>query len=208
MILIPIGTSPDGPKIFFSRREITFDDWAQCTHDEKCAAISDDHRWGRGQRPVINVSWSDAQDYAAWLSWRSGRSCRLPRESEWEVAARAGTRTAFWWGNDPAAGLANCRDCGPTPVYGTLPAESFPANPFGLFDMNGNVWEWAADCWSPDRSATGTPSLEACPQRVIKGGSWYYYAPNARWDGRAKNDGRTGSYNIGIRIVCEATAGP
>jgi len=203
MIVMPIGALPEGRRLAVSRTEITFDEWAECSRSGHCRPIDDDHQWGKGRRPVINVSWSDAESFAAWLSLRSGLTCRLPGEAEWETAARAGTDTAFWWGNDPRAGKANCRDCGPNPVYGSLPAASFPANPFGLFDMNGNVWEWTADCWSADRSADPRQSLAACPQRVIKGGSWYYYSANARWDARARNDGRTGSYNIGIRVVCD-----
>jgi formylglycine-generating enzyme required for sulfatase activity len=203
MILTPIGALPDNRQLYFTVREISFSDWSECVQKEKCVPIRDDHGWGKDQRPVINVSWQEAQSYVSWLSGRSGRTCRLPTESEWEVAARAGTDTPFWWGDHPGAGLANCRDCGPAPVYGTLPGGSFPPNPFGLHDMNGNVWEWTADCWSPNRDAPTGQDLKRCPNRVIKGGSWYYYSANARWDARAKNDGRLGSYNIGIRVVCE-----
>jgi len=206
MILTPIRTSPESPALYVSHSEISFDDWGKCAQQGKCRPVTDDHGWGKGRRPIINVNWQDARTYAAWLSGRSGLACRLPTEAEWEEAARAGTSTAFWWGDDPKAGLANCRDCGPEPIYGSLPAGSFPPNPWGLVDMNGNVWEWVQDCWSPDRSARPDQSLESCPQRVIKGGSWYYYSANARWSARAKNDGRQGSYNIGFRVVCEAKA--
>jgi formylglycine-generating enzyme required for sulfatase activity len=206
MILIPIGASPDHPDLYVSHSEISFEDWAICAKHGQCRPVLDDHGWGKGRRPVINVSWQDAQLYAKWVSRQSGLTCRLPWEREWEAAARAGTATAFWWGDDPHANLANCRDCGPAPVYGSLPAGSFPANPWGLVDMNGNVWEWTQDCWSADRTGPVDRDLAACPQRVIKGGSWYYYSANARWDARARNDGRLGSYNIGIRLVCEPTA--
>lgn len=90
--------------------------------------------------------------------------------------------------------MANCRDCNPHPLYGTTPAGSFPANPWGLQDMNGNVWEWTADCWHGDDAA--------CPQRVIKGGAWYYYSANATTSARARSPAGQGSYTIGIRVVC------
>lgn len=176
-----------------SRSEITFDQWQACVAGGGCPGGQDDHGWGRGNRPVINVSWNDAQAYVAWLSKASGRACRLPTEAEWEWAAAGGATTAYWWGNGHGDGMANCRDCNAQPIYGSRPAGSFPANPYGLVDMNGNVWEWTADCWQ-----TGA----ACPQRVIKGGSWYYYSANAKVKARARNDAGQGSYNIGLRVVC------
>jgi formylglycine-generating enzyme required for sulfatase activity len=192
----PLVSLPGSPALAFSRTEITFDQWRACVAAKACPGGQDDHGWGRGTRPVINVTWADANAYAAWLGRRLGRVCRLPSEAEWERAAAGGTETAFWWGDDHGTGMANCRDCAAVPPYGTTPAASFPANPFGLFDMNGNVWEWTADCWTP--AADGT-----CPQRVIKGGSWYYYSANSTVRARSHNDARVGSYNIGIRVVCE-----
>jgi len=179
----------------FTRTEITFDQWQACVAAGACRGGQDDHGWGRGSRPVINVSWDDAQAYAAWLSGVLGAVCRLPTEAEWQEAAAAGFATAFWWGDSPRHGMANCRDCNPQPIYGSTPAGSFPANPWGLSDMNGNVWEWTADCWQPDAAQ--------CPQRVIKGGSWYYYSANATSRARARNQPGQGSYNIGIRVVCQ-----
>lgn len=179
----------------FSRAEITFDQWQACVAAGSCRGGQDDHGWGRGTRPVINVSWDDARAYAAWLSRTLGAVCRLPTEAEWEQAAAAGSGTAFWWGDTPAQGMANCRDCNSQPIYGSTPVGSFPANPWGLSDMNGNVWEWTADCWQPDAAR--------CGQRVIKGGSWYYYSANSTTRARARNQPAQGSYNIGIRVVCE-----
>ncbi|MBI5162367.1 MAG: SUMF1/EgtB/PvdO family nonheme iron enzyme, partial [Magnetospirillum sp.] len=136
----------------------------------------------------------------------SGRRCRLPTEAEWEAAARAGTSTAYWWGDEVGRGHANCRDClGGPPPYGTAPVASFPPNPYGLADMNGNLWEWTADCFvdrSPGRHPPPPPG-GGCAQRVIKGGAWYYYAPMATAAARAGNDVRISSYTIGIRPVCE-----
>lgn len=190
--LVPI----DGRPFSMTVTEITFDQWAACVAERGCKGGQDDHAWGRGKRPVINVTWDDANDYARWLSAKLGQSCRLPTEAEWEYAAGAGRSTAFWWGDDHATGMANCRDCNPAPIYGTTPVGTFPANPFGLRDMNGNVWEWTQDCWQQSEVAS------ACMQRVIKGGSWYYYSKNSTTAARSQNAAATGSYNIGVRLVC------
>jgi len=192
------------------RTEVSFDQWQPCVEDGACRGGQDDHGWGRGSRPVINVTWDDAAAFAAWVGKRSGLTCRLPREAEWEYAARAGTTTGFWWGNAAGTGNANCRDCqgaGPPP-YGSQPTASFKPNPWGLYDMNGNVWEWTADCWTPNHAsavpATAFPNSPAtCRDRVIKGGSWYYFSAMSRASARARNDARVWSYNIGLRVLCE-----
>lgn len=117
----------------------------------------DDGGWGRGDRPVIHVSWHDDQDYVAWLSGTTGQRYRLPGEAEWEYVARAGTRTRYWWGDTIGRGDANCRACRDRWADGrTSPVGSFAANPFGLYDVNGNVGEWVADCWYGNYS--GAPS--------------------------------------------------
>lgn len=191
---LPVMVAVPAPRpLMVSRSEVTFDQWQGCVDDGACRGGQDDHGWGRGARPVINVSWEDARAYAAWLSVKAGRACRLPTEAEWEFAAAGGTATAFWWGDGHGNGMANCRDCNAAPIYGSKPAGSFPANPYGLVDLNGNVWEWTSDCWAGN----------ACTQRVIKGGSWYYYSANATVRARARNDAGQGSYNIGIRVVCD-----
>lgn len=192
MVTVPAAANGT-PGWWMSRSEITFDQWQSCVAAGKCRGGQDDHGWGRGAHPVINVSWNDAQAYAEWLSGVSGHACRLPTEAELEWAAAGGTSTAFWWGNGHGDGMANCRDCNAQPIYGSRPAGSFPANPYGLHDMNGNVWEWTADCWQAGPT---------CAQRVIKGGSWYYYSANATVKARARNDAGQGSYNIGVRVVC------
>lgn len=191
--MVKLPPAEDGaPPLSISRSEITFDQWQACVADRACPGGQDDHGWGRGTRPIINITWGQAQAYAAWLSKRLKQPCRLPTEAEWERAARAGTTTAYWWGDQPGTGHANCRDCNAQPIYGSLPVGSYAANPWGLTDMNGNVWEWTADCGD-----------QSCNQKIIKGGSWYYYSANATAQARAKNDARLGSYNIGLRPVCE-----
>lgn len=187
-----------------SATEITFDDWRECVKAGACKGGQDDHGWGRGKRPVINVTWNEAQGYAAWVGRQGGLACRLPTEAEWEYAARAGTKTGFWWGEEAGRGRLNCRDClGPEPPYGSKPARSFPPNPWGLYEMNGNHWEWTADCWTPDHSRPAATNDSTCRDKVIKGGSWYYFSAMSRASARARNDATVWSYNIGLRVLCE-----
>ena len=146
------------------RFEVTFAEWDACVAAGECRRRARDSGWGRGRQPVIDISWSDARQYTTWLSRKTGRTYRLLTETEWEYAARAGTDARYWWGNEARAGFANCNDCG-TRWDGRRPAPvgSFAANPFGLYDMNGNVWEWVDDC-----------SYDCAPGdvRVVRGGAW------------------------------------
>jgi formylglycine-generating enzyme required for sulfatase activity len=129
-------------------------------------------------RPVINVSWNDAQQYVRWLSRRTGRTYRLLFEAEWEYAARAGSNTVYPWGDEIGKGNANCFSCGSEwDNKRTAPVGSFPANAFGLHDMHGNVWEWVQDCYHADYqgapddgSAWTTPCTES--YHILRGGSW------------------------------------
>lgn len=191
-----------------SKFEITFDEWAPCVADGACEKIPDDHKWGRGSRPVINISWDDAVAYTRFLSRRTGRPYRLPSEAEWEYAARAGTDTAYWWGDEPGSEFANCRRCGSEwDGRRSAPVGSFPANPFGLHDMNGNVWEWTRDCWNADhRGAPGDASAREsgnCLRRVIRSGSWYYIPKLMSASSRERYPASLWSYNIGLRVVRE-----
>jgi formylglycine-generating enzyme required for sulfatase activity len=128
---------------------------------------------------VINVSWDDVQQYLAWLSKRTGRSYRLLSEAGWEYAARAGTMTAYSWGDEIGNGNANCASCGSQWDFKqTAPVGSFAANAFGLYDMHGNVWEWTQDCVHSDYQ--GAPEDDSpwvtsgkCEGRVVRGGSWH-----------------------------------
>jgi formylglycine-generating enzyme required for sulfatase activity len=199
MVEIPPGRLPDGTEpvrpLLVSRTEVTFAEWDACVAAGACRGGKDDHHWGRGRRPVINVSWDDAVAYAHWLSTLTGHDYRLPSGAEWEYAARGGTSTAYWWGDAIGSGHANCRDCGSR--WGgrsTAPVGSFPPNPYGLYDMNGNVWQWTTDCWQAAETA-------ACPDRTIRGGSWYYFAPMSTVTARARFRAEEWSYNIGIRVV-------
>jgi formylglycine-generating enzyme required for sulfatase activity len=142
---------------------------------------ADDHNWGRGRRPVINVSWDDAQAYCDWLNQMTGLhgevGYRLPSEAEWEYACRAGTQTRRWWGDQWDPAKAN----GSRSFEGgrTSPVGHYAANPWGLYDMIGNVEEWCADQYVgniSDLPPDGSPyqgSGESKPSsRVLRGGSW------------------------------------
>ena len=172
MVVIPAGTFSMGcvsgrncdteehpvhevrvPSFALSRHEVTFAQWDVCVEYGPCE-WSADEGWGRGDRPVIHVSWHEAQDYASWISRVTGESYRLPSEAEWEYAARAGTATAYRWGNRIGRGNANTERYN---VRGTTRAGAvlFHRNEFGLYDMVGNVLEWVQDCWNA--TYTGAP---------------------------------------------------
>ena len=135
--------------------KVTFAEWDQCVAAGACKHNPSDHGWGRGDRPVIDISWDDAQEFIGWLSKKAGPPYRLPSEAEWEYAARGGAASAYWWGREAGTGHANCEDCGGAAASRqTLPAGSFRPNAFGLSDTAGNAAEWVQDCWNPSlRSA-------------------------------------------------------
>ena len=186
----------------FSKHEVTFKQWDTCVEYGGCRWVEDEG-WGRNDRPVIHVTWDDAQAYVGWLSKETGEAFRLPSEAEWEYAARAGTETMYSWGNDRGRGLANCDGC--VCVHcglRTSPVGSFPQNAFGLHDVHGNVWEWVADC--RNESYRGAPSdgsawLQGdCSKRVARGGSWLRHPGRLRAAERASG---VISNHVGIRIA-------
>jgi formylglycine-generating enzyme required for sulfatase activity len=156
--------------------EVTVGQWKQCVKANVCPTVPspDD---APANVPMRDVSWDEAQLYLKWLSSVSGRPYRLPTEAEWEYAARGGTTSVYWWGGQMKGGNSSCQGCGqPWNADAPPPAGSFSANPFGLHDMNGSVWEWVQDCWHStykgapaDGSAWAEPN---CRARVIRGGSW------------------------------------
>jgi formylglycine-generating enzyme required for sulfatase activity len=164
---------------------VTFDEWDACVSAGGCNGYrpADDNRH-RGRYPVTNVSWDDAQAYIAWLSKTTGKTYRLLSEAEREYATRGGAQTPFWFGSSISTTQANY-DGGSS--YGggakgeyrghTLPVEMFEANPFGLYQMHGNVNDWVADCWNA--SYQGAPAdgsartAQSCARHVLRGGSWY-----------------------------------
>ena len=228
MVVIPAGTfrmgSPaseegryddEGPRhgvtlgsFAMGVKEVTFDEWDACVGGGGCGEYRPGYvSWGRGARPVIFVNWDDAQAYVRWLSERTGAAYRLPSESEWEYAARAGTTTPFHTGATISTDQANYD--GRTYVYGsghrgtfrgmTTPAGTFAPNAFGLYDVHGNVREWVEDCWHADYS--GAPSDGTawttggnCSRRVLRGGSWSTYPRYLR---SANRDSSTGTWSSG-----------
>ena len=162
------------------RYEVTFAQWDACHADGGCSHHPDDQGWGRGNRPVVDVSWDDAQEYVRWLSGETGQDYRLLSESEWEYVARAGTTTRYWWGNEIGRNRANCNGCGSRwDARQTAPVGSFSPNAFGLHDVHGNVEEWVQDCWSDGYA--GAPidgsvwESEFClTGRLIRSGSWLH----------------------------------
>ena len=191
------------------RYEVTFDEYdvfARLTGRAPPA----DQGWGRGRRPVINVSWKDAVAYAEWLSQQTDKRYRLPTEAEWEYAARAGTETAYWWGNEIGKNRANCDGCGSRwDGKQTAPVGSFSPNSWGLHDTAGNVYEWVQDCWHKDYEGAPEDGSKAwgkegggdCNRRVIRGGSWSYEPRYIRSAYRSRDvpDLRYG--NLGFRLA-------
>ena len=168
---------------------VTFDEWDACVSDGGCGGYRpDDEDWGRGNRPVINVSWEDTQMYVKWLSWKTGKGYRLLSESEWEYVARAGTRTRYWWGDEIGRNRASCDGCGSRwDNERTAPVGSFSANAFGLHDVHGNVQEWVEDRWNygydgapEDGSAWVSEGCNSDTPRVVRGGSWYNFPNDLR----------------------------
>jgi formylglycine-generating enzyme required for sulfatase activity len=172
------------------------------------------------REPAVCLNWYDAKAYVAWLNSKvhargnsSGGTSgpyRLPSEAEWEYAARGGTKTARWWGNPIGTSHANCNGCGSN-FDGTLiaPVGSFEPNPFGLYDMLGNVWQWVEDCWN--ESYAGAPGDGSawehgdCSKRVLRGGSWSNAPEFLRSAARVKGDaaGRDFDYSnyAGFRVA-------
>lgn len=186
--------------------EVTFEEYEKFSL-ETGVAFPDDTNWGKKDRPVINVSWSDARAYARWLSKQTGFTYRLPSESEWEWAAGAGSGTLYTWGNSFKPDLANCRTClsGGQSNH-TLPTRSFPANKFGFHDMAGNVWEWVEDCWVDNYSNASEDQSPRkisgkCSNYTIRGGGWNSPERQVGVTTRLGVLGDTRSNYIGFRLV-------
>jgi len=200
-----------GKPFAISTHEITFNDYDRFA-DATGTALPGDAGWGRDGRPVINVSWRDAQDYARWLSRETGKRYRLATEAEWEYAARGGVQAPFWWSDDNPRGKANCRRGCASEYNGFFTATSaptghYPANPFGLFDTAGNVAEWVQDCFAGDYGKSrsdGRPVVTAnCELRSVRGGSMRSPLNNISSDYREGLGANTISREVGFRVVME-----
>ncbi|WP_408313233.1 formylglycine-generating enzyme family protein [Paraburkholderia aspalathi] len=172
----PVHHVTIGAPFAIGKYEVTVEQWNACVAANACQKLTPESNTNKAA-PARDLSWEDAQQYVKWLSKTTGKSYRLPSEAEWEYADRGGTTTAYWWGDQMRKGNANCKDCGdPWHKEGPEVAGSFAPNPVGLYDMNGSVWEWVADCWH--NSYQGAPAdghawdSPTCDMRVIRGGSW------------------------------------
>ena len=200
MVSIPGGTfamgSEDDPSekpthrvtikpFAISKFPITVREWNACVAAKSCTYVPT----GKDDGPIANLSWADAQQFVEWLSKVTQKPVRLPTEAEWEYAARGGTRSKFWWGDQLQAAMANCKGCNePYESSQPLKVGSFKPNPFGLYDMGGNIHQWVADCWH--KNYQGAPSDGSawvdndCLSHVIRSGSWKndpsYVRPSSR----------------------------
>ena len=194
------------------RFAVTFAEWDACVAGGGCGGYKPSNSgWGRGDRPVINVSWDDAKAYVKWLSDKTRKKYRLLSEAEREYVTRAGTDTPFWWPNSISTDKANYDG---NSTYGggskgeyrhmTLPVKSFQPNPWGLYQVHGNVWEWTEDCWHGNyHNAPGDGSAwttgdcivsfaaarGSAIHRVFRAAFRYGYTPDIRDD------------NIGFRVA-------
>lgn len=217
------GYVPDSVKLGGSS---VYDERSGALRDDTDATWQDDYsgRKAEDKLPVVNISWNDAKAYADWLSQRTGKHYRLPSEAEFEYALRGGTTTRYWWGDGvPTHPVENLTGSGDRSrsgrrwshafrgyrdgYWGPAPVMSFAANPFGLYDINGNVSEWVQDCWHDnyirapiDGSAWVNPG---CHARVVRGGSWGSSPEqvNSAYRQGANGDARSG--RVGFRVVRE-----
>ncbi len=193
ILAMPEMLSIPGQTFKMSKYTTTFaeyDAYAAATGQPK----PDDVGWGRANRPVINVSWDDAVAYAAWLSTQTGGKFRLPSTEEWEYAARGGTTTAYYWGDDIGVGNANCNGCGSRwDAKQTAPVGSFKPNPYGLYDVVGNVFQWTQTCFD---------SASSCDYRTLRGGSWLFNPDDLRSTGSSLGaPPLSRDFNYGFRLV-------
>ncbi len=201
--------------------EVSFAEWDACEADGDCLSYEPtDEGWGRGRRPVINVSWWDAKRYVDWLSFKTGRKYRLLSEAQWEYVARAGTTTPFSTGDRITTDQANFD--GNRTYNGshkghfrnkTVEVGSFTANDFGVHDMHGNAWEWVEDCYvdnyrgvPTDGSAHTFKECEVDPGghgevRVLRGGSWYFGPGSIRSAARHGFFSLVRDNSIGFRVA-------
>ena len=208
-----------GKPFAVGRFAVTFDEWDACVADGGCRGYKpNDLGWsGRGRLPVINVSWDDAKVYVAWLSGRTGKNYRLLSEAEREYVTRAGTTTPFWWGMRFTPRQANydgrnykggyVNNAGAEGDYRarTVPVDSFDANPFGLYQVHGNVLDWVEDCYHVNFNgapADGSAWTSGdCSERVAHGSSWGTHPGQLRSANRGSNTPNFRNNYFGFRVA-------
>ena len=190
------------------RFEVSFDEYdLYCGRAPGCQ-LPDDQGWGRGNRPVVNVSWLEARAYTNWLAEHTGQPYRLPSDAEWEYAHRAGRSSRYHWGDDVGQARANCEGCGSLwDGDKTAPKGRFEPNAFGLYDTAGNVFEWVADCFTDqfaDAPPDGAPvEKPGCGKRVIRGGAWSFPPHEIRSANRWRDFPSRRSDDTGFRIALD-----
>jgi len=185
-----------------SRYPISVREWNECATAKACAFVAT----GNDDAPITNVSWTDAKQYVAWLSDVTHKAYRLPTEAEWEYAARGGTQSRYWWGEELQSGMVNCKNC-TNAVTSEQPIKvgSLKPNPFGLYDMGGTVDQWVEDCWH--KNYQGAPSDGSawaegdCTSHVLRSGSWKNDARYVRSANRDNYDTNVRYPTHGFRIA-------
>jgi formylglycine-generating enzyme required for sulfatase activity len=185
-----------------SKFDVTIADWDACASVHGCIAAPD-RNFAQDTQPVTDINWNDAQEYVAWLSKMTGQRYRLLTEAEWEFAYRAGTTSAYYWGNDIGKGNASANVTGDR--SGTFPVGSFKPNAFGLYDMAGNVWQWVQDCYHGDYNGAPTDGSEwtggDCTKHVTRGGTTNQGAQSMRAATRGGDGVQLRYFNLGFRVA-------
>ncbi len=188
---------------WMGKYEVTFAQYDVFSKSAKHARALD-HKWGRGKHPVIDIKWFDAAEFAIWMSKKSGHTYRLPTEAEWEYAARAGTTTAFSFG-DNEDDFGDYAWNGTNADKKTHPVGLKEPNPWGLYDMHGNVWEWTASEYNEDYNGLelAVSSIKSNRKRSVRGGAWYFFPKGMRSADRRVYSPRRRLPYIGFRIIRE-----
>jgi len=179
--------------------EISFNEYDRFAEDTG-RKKPNDNGWGRGDLPVINVSWYDANEYAKWLSKQTGQKYRLPTDQEWEYAARGGTTTKYWWGDNAYEKKANCSECTDDWIGKTKLVNSYSQNQFGLYNILGNVREWT--CSIRDYNKT-CPGEDIPRSRTFRGGSYRNDVLYLRASNRGFDEREYYTHDLGFRVVKE-----
>jgi formylglycine-generating enzyme required for sulfatase activity len=188
---------------------VTFAEWDACRADRGCSYRPAPDRIGKGKRPVDYMWWKFAQQYVAWLSRKTGKSYRLLSESEREYVTRAGTTTPYWWGSSISSQQANyCAATDPMKFgksddcrFQSVPVDRYQPNPWGIYQLHGNLWEWVEDCWNEDYQGAPTDGSAwkrgDCNKRVLRGGSHAGQAFDLRSARRERGEAPSGDSNVG-----------
>ncbi|MBS0299683.1 MAG: SUMF1/EgtB/PvdO family nonheme iron enzyme [Proteobacteria bacterium] len=209
---------------YLGKTEVTYDQydyyvWQQHRSGNTKITFPITVKGGRGNYPVANVSWFEAAEYAKWLGDQTKNTCRLPTEAEWEYAARAGTITAYSWGDKLGIGNANCDGCGNSQSnlkeecqkkdLTAMPVACFSPNNFDLYDISGNVWEWTCSNWEDQFDGSeqqcNNDTTKRTQVRVLRGGSWFDNQDRARVSARSGvlTSDASGD-DVGFRVLCES----